>query len=176
MFSEKNLINIKKEKLELLIESVRDGLPVRISCDRASIPQWYYFSWLKIYNDFVSMREKEGKSTKDCEEFNPIPYLDSNGSIVGYYYTPISMIETLKKAYADFIHDTHKTVAMGLKDRWQSAAWLLERRCRNEYSKEESAEEKKSVSAVKVSFVDPKQDKKRLEQLLKEVKENVGRE
>lgn len=169
-------MSIKKERIEKLINSVRKGLPIRIALDGASIPQYYYYSWLKLYNEFIDLKEKEGIKHKDLKELEPEPYYNIDGEVAGYYYTPLSIIEKIKECHALFIEDCHDTVAKGTRDKWQSAAWLLERRCRNEYSKEESSEEKKSVSAVKVSFVDPKQDKKRLEQLLKEVKENVGRE
>jgi hypothetical protein len=76
--------------------------------------------------------------------------------------------------YGEFIAETARTVRSGVKDKWQSAAWILERRCRNEYNKDEQQEEKKTVQAVKVSFVDPKVQKERLDALLEEVKKNVG--
>ena len=130
---EKSLINIDKKKLETLITSVRDGLPVRIACERAGIPYFYYCQWYKIYLEFVDKKEKEGKVLEECKELQPIAYTNKKNE-KGYHYTPISIIDTLKKMYGEFIADLAKTVRSGVKDKWQSAAWMLERRCRTEYN------------------------------------------
>lgn len=170
---EKSLINIDKKKLETLITSVRDGLPVRIACERAGIPYFYYCQWYKIYLEFVERKEKEGKILEECKELQPVEYTNKKQE-KGYHYTPVSIIDTLKKMYGEFIADLAKTVRSGVKDKWQSAAWMLERRCRAEYNKDEQPEEKKTVQAVKVSFVDPKAQADRLARLEQEVKDNVG--
>ena len=171
--TEKSLIKIDKKKMEMLITSVRDGLPIRIACERAGIPYFYYCQWYKIYLAFIERKEKEGKILEECKELHPVEYTNKKNEN-GYYYTPVSIIDTLKKMYGEFIADLVRTVRSGAKDKWQSAAWTLERRCRSEYNKDEQQEEKKTVQAVKVSFVDPKVQKERLDALLKEVKENVG--
>ena len=167
------ILKIDKNKLKMLIESVRDGLPVRVSCERAGIPYFYYCHWYKLYLSFVEEKEKEGKVLEDCKELQPVEYTNKKNE-KGIYYTPVSIIVTLKKMYGEFIAETARTVRSGVKDKWQSAAWILERRCRNEYNKDEQQEEKKTVQAVKVSFVTPESQKERLDALLKEVKENVG--
>ena len=173
MYTQKSLISIDKKKLELLITSVRDGLPIRIACERAGIPYYYYLGWLRVYNEFIDAKEKEGKLLEDCKELLPLEYTNKKQE-KGYYYTPISLIDTLKKSYGEFISDLAKTVRSGVKDRWQSAAWMLERRCRAEYNKDEQPEERKTVQAVKIAFVDPQVQKERLDALLEEVKKNVG--
>ena len=167
-------MNIKKTKLESLIASVRKGVPIRIALDKASIPPYYYFSWLKLYNEFISKQEAENNIYSDISELDPIPYNDKDGNVTGYYYTPISIIDTIKKAHAEFVESTHDTVALGEKDKWQSAAWLLERRCKQDYGKEESTEQQKTVQSVKINFVDPKVQKDRLAKLEQEVRDNVG--
>lgn len=173
MTRETTLIKIDKKKLQTLIDSVREGLPVRVSCERAGIPYFYYCAWYKLYLAFVEEKEKEGKVLEDCKELQPVEYTNKK-SEKGYYYSPVSIIVTLKKMYGEFIAETARTVRSGVKDKWQSAAWILERRCRNEYNKDEQQEEKKTVQAVKISFVDPKVQKERLDTLLEEVKKNVG--
>ena len=170
---EKSLINIEKKRLDTLITSVRDGLPVRIACERAGIPYFYYCQWYKLYLEFVERKEKEGKVLEECKELQPVEYTNKKNE-KGYHYTPISIIDTLKKAYGEFIADLHRTVRSGVKDRWQSAAWMLERRARTEYNKDEPQEDKKTVQAVKVRFVDPKSQADRLAKLEQEVKDNVG--
>ena len=114
-----------------------------------------------------------GKSRR-IKELDPEPYLDKNGKVKGYYFTPISIIDNLKMAYAEWVADKHEQVNMGLKDNWQSAAWLLERRVRSEYAKEEVTETKDKVESIKVTFVDPKDSQDRLAKLEQEVKDNVG--
>lgn len=174
MFNAKSTLNIKKERIETLLEGVSMGLPIRIACERAYIPQYYYYTWLKVYNEYISKCEENNITDKDIQELDSKEYLDSNNNVCGHYYTPISLIHEIKKRNAEFIANTHKQVQAGIKDQWQSAAWLLERRCKNEYGKDEQTDDKKQVQAVKVTFVDPKQDKKRMDALLKEVEENVG--
>ena len=149
-------------------------MPIRIALEKASIPPYYYFSWLKIYNDFLAEMEKQGEIFKDLKELEPEAYYNTKGEVAGFYYTPISIIDKIKKCHAEFIEETHEKVRAGVRDKWQSAAWLLERRCKADYGREEPADEKKTVQAVKVAFVEPKQQKDRLDELLKEVKENVG--
>ena len=174
MFNPTVTLNIKKEKLESLLNSVRKGVPIRIALEKASIPPYYYFSWLKLYNDFIDKMEKQGEIFKDLKELEPEAYYDTKGNVAGYYYTPISIIDKIKKCHAEFIEEAHDKVVAGVRDKWQSAAWLLERRCKQDYGKEEQTEEKKSVQAVKISFVDPKSQAERLDALMKEVKDNVG--
>ena len=174
MFTATSRINIKTEKLQKLFESVRKGLPIKYALEKSGIPGWYYYSWLKLYNEFISEKEREGNFCDDLEELEPEPYFDKNGEIKGYYYTPISIIDNLKMAYAEWVEEKHDQINMGGKDTWQSAAWLLERRVRSEYAKEEPQEIKDKVESISVTFVDPKDSAERLKQLEKEVKDNVG--
>ena len=174
MFNPTVTLNIKKEKLESLIASVRKGVPIRIALEKASIPPYYYYSWLKLYTEFIAEKEREEVIYNDLEELEPKPYYNTKGDVAGYYYTPISIIDTIKKCHAEFIESTHDKVVAGVRDKWQSAAWLLERRCKQDYGKEEQAEETKTVKAINIKFVDPKSQQDRLEALEKEVKDNVG--
>ena len=174
MFSATSRINIKTEKLQTLMESVRKGLPIKYALEKAGIPGWYYYTWLKLYNEFISKKESEGNFCDDITELEPEPYFDKDGKVKGYYYTPISIIDNLKMAYAEWVEEKHDQINNGGKDTWQSAAWLLERRVRSEYAKEEPQEVKDKIDSIKVSFVDPKEDADRLERLTKEVKDNVG--
>ena len=156
------------------MESVRKGLPIKYALEKSGIPAWYYYAWLKLYNEFISQKEQEGNFIDDIKELEPEPYYDKDGNIKGYYYTPISIIDNLKMAYAEWVEDKHNQVNSGIKDNWQSAAWLLERRVRSEYAKEEPMEVKEKVDALTVTYVAPKDQKDRLEKLEKEVKANVG--
>ena len=174
MFTATSRINIKTEKLQKLMESVRDGLPIKYALEKAGIPAWYYYTWLKLYNEFMSKKEQEGNFIDEIEELEPEPYYDKDGKVKGYYYTPISFIDNLKMAYAEWVEEKHKQINYGIKDNWQSAAWLLERRVRSEYAKEEPQEVKDKVESIKVTFVDPQDSKDRLARLEKEVKDNVG--
>ena len=174
MFKADSRINIKTEKLQKLVESVEIGLPIKYALERAGIPAWYYYTWLKLYNEFISQKEQEGNFVDEIAELEPEPYYDKNGEIKGYYFTPISIIDNLKQAYAEWVAEKHKQVNNGTKDGWQSAAWLLERRVRSEYAKEEPQTVKEKVDSVSVVFVDPKETKDRLDRLEQEVKDNVG--
>lgn len=174
MFSRTGRINIKTEKLQTLFESVRKGLPIKYALEKSGIPQWYYYAWLKLYNEFISEKEEEGNFLDEIKELEPEPYYDKNGKVAGHYYTPISIIDNLKQCYAEWVCDKHEQVNDGIKDNWQSAAWLLERRVRSEYAKEEPQQVKDEVKSISVTFVDPKDSKDRLEKLEQEVKDNVG--
>lgn len=174
MFTATSRINIKSEKLTKLIESVSRGLPIKYALERAGIPAWYYYTWLKLYNEFISEKEQEGNYTDDIEELDPEPYYDNKGNVKGYYFTPISIIDNLKQAYAEWVAEKHEQVNTGLKDNWQSAAWMLERRVRSEYAKDEPQEVREKVDSIKIAFVDPKESADRLAQLEQEVRNNVG--
>ena len=174
MFTATSRINIKSEKLTKLIESVERGLPIKYALERSGIPAWYYYTWLKLYNEFISQKEQEGNFTDDIPELEPEPYLDKEGNIKGYYFTPISLIDNLKQAYAEWVAEKHEQVNCGIKDNWQSAAWLLERRVRSEYAKEEPQEVRDRVESIKIAFVDPKESADRLAKLEQEVRNNVG--
>lgn len=173
-FTRTSTINIKQDKLQTLMVSVRKGLPIKYALERAGIPAWYYYTWLKLYNEFMSEKEEQGNFIDEIEELEPTPIKNKKGEVVGYQYTPISFIDNLKMAYAEWVCDKHEQVNSGVKGTWESAAWLLERRVRSEYAKEEQAVVKDKVDAMKVTFVDPKDDAERLERLEKEVKDNVG--
>ena len=174
MFSRTGRINIKTDKLQTLFESVRKGLPIKYALEKSGIPQWYYYAWLKLYNEFISEKEQEGNFLDEIKELEPEPYFGKDGEVAGYYYTPISIIDNLKQCYAEWVCDKHEQVNDGIKDNWQSAAWLLERRVRSEYAKEEPQQVKDEVKSISVTFVDPKDSKDRLEKLEQEVKDNVG--
>ena len=174
MFTATSRINIKTEKLQTLMESVRKGLPIKYALERSGIPGWYYYTWLKLYNEFISQKEQEGNFIDDIDELEPEPYYDKDGKIKGYYYTPISIIDNLKQCYAEWVVEKYEQVNSGIKDNWQSAAWLLERRVRSEYAKDEPQETKEKVESISVVYVDPNESKNRLEKLEKEVKDNVG--
>lgn len=174
MFTATSRINIKAEKLQTLMESVRKGLPIKYACEKSGIPLWYYYQWLKLYNEFITQKESDGDYINDIDELEPEPYFDKDGKIKGYYYTPISIIDNLKMAYAEWVEEKHDQINAGIKDNWQSAAWLLERRVRSEYAKDEPTEVKEKVESIKVTFVDPKDESERLKKLEQEVKDNVG--
>ena len=174
MFTATSRINIKTEKLQTLMESVRKGLPIKYACEKSGIPLWYYYQWLKLYNEFISQKEQDGDFINGIDELEPEPYYDKDGKIKGYYYTPISIIDNLKMAYAEWVEEKHDQINAGIKDNWQSAAWLLERRVRSEYAKDEPTEVKEKVESIKVTFVDPKDESERLKKLEQEVKDNVG--
>ena len=174
MFTPTGQINIKKEKLTILIDSVRSGLPIKYALEKSGIPAWYYYTWLKLYNEFMAQKEREGDYLNEIEELEPTPILDKNKKVIGYTFTPISIIDNLKMAYAEWVADKHQQVNEGIKDNWQSAAWLLERRVRSEYAKDEITETKDKVDKVEVVFADPKDSQERLKRLEQEVKDNVG--
>lgn len=174
MFTATSPINIKQEKLQLLFTSVQKGLPIKYALERSGIPQWYYYTWLRLYNQFISEKESSGNFCDEIEELEPKEIKNKEGEVVGYVYTPISIIDNLKQCYAEWVAEKHEQVNNGIKDGWQSAAWLLERRVRSEYAKEEPQQVKDKVESINVVYVDPKDSKERLERLEKEVKDNVG--
>ena len=174
MFTRTSPINIKQDKLQTLFESVRNGLPIKYALERSGIPGWYYYTWLKLYNEFISEKENKGDAGEEISELEPKPILNKDGEVVGHTYTPISIIDNLKQCYAEWVAEKHQQVNNGFKDGWQSAAWLLERRVRSEYAKEEPQVVKDKVESVKIIWADPEDEKDRLEKLEKEVKDNVG--
>lgn len=173
MFELRNLIHIEDTKLELLIESVRKGIPIKYACQKAQIPEFYYYKWLKLYNDY--MKEIEAKDSF-IEEDVINPKVDKKSKKTMFSYTPVSLILKIKEAYADFVISHHQKITDGDKN-WTASAWLLERRVRDEYGKdivEEQVDNK--VQSIKVVYVDSQNEEtqERLNRLEQEAKESLN--
>lgn len=175
MFELRKRIHIENKKLEILIESVRKGIPIKYACHKANIPEFYYFKWLKLYNDY--MKEIEAKDMFIEEDvINPSKELDKSKK-TEFSYTPVSLIIKIKEAYADFVYSTHQKVIDGDKNTWTAAAWLLERRVRDEYGKESQEQETNNqVQSIKVVYVDSneEQTQDRLKRLEQEAQESIN--
>ena len=80
-------------------------------------------------------------------------------------------------AYADFVIDTHKKISLSEdKDDWKAPAWLLERRVKDEYAKEETVNQNNTekVESINIVYRDPSEDKDRIEKLAQEVKDAIN--
>lgn len=173
MFELRNLIHIEDTKLELLIESVRKGIPIKYACHKAQIPEFYYFKWLKLYNDYIKEIEAKGIAIED-DVINPD--VDKKSKKTMFSYTPVSLILKIKEAYADFVISHHEKINSGDRT-WTASAWLLERRVREEYGKdiiEEQVENK--VQGIKVVYVDSQNEstQDRLNRLEKEAQDSLN--
>ena len=174
-FTKTSQINIKYEKLKKILDSVADGVPIQYAFDLAGLPQYFYWKWLNIYKEFIAEQEKMNDDClNDFDELEPVPVLNKDKKVVAYTYTPISFIENIKKAYATFVIDKHNQIANPIGDEWKASAWLLERRVKSEYAKEETINQTGGkVESIKVVYVDPEDSKDRLAKLEKEVRDNV---
>lgn len=173
MFELRRRIHIDNKKLEILIESVRTGVPIKYACHKAQIPEFYYYKWLKLFNDYMSEIESKGIEIEK-EVLQPKP--EGKSKNITYSYSPVSLILKIKEAYADFVISNHQKIVDGDKS-WTASAWLLERRCRDDYGKEEAKTETiNQIPSIKVVYVDPNKDetKSRLEELTKEVNESIN--
>ena len=114
----------------------------------------------------------------ELQELEPsMEYKDKDGNTTGKRYTPISFIENIKMAYADFVIDTHKKISLSEdKDDWKAPAWLLERRVKDEYAKEETVNQNNTekVESINIVYRDPSEDKDRIEKLAQEVKDAIN--
>jgi len=174
MFTATSQINIKAEKLTLLFDGVRNGLPIQYACDKAGIPVYFYYKWLKLYNEFISQKEQDGDVFNDIEELEPKPIYNKDKEICGYTFTPISLLENIKKGYAEWVEEKHNRINDG-DGNWQSQSWLLERRVKQEYSKEETTtQSNKTAEPIKIVYVDPNKEKTRIEKLEQEVKDAIN--
>lgn len=173
MFELRNLIHIEDEKLNLLVESVRKGIPIKYACHKAQIPEFYYFKWLKLYNDYI--KEIEAKDM-EIEDEVIHPQVDKKSKKTMFSYTPVSLILKIKEAYADFVISHHEKINNGDRT-WTASAWLLERRVREEYGKDLiETENTNQVQSIKVVYVDSKNEEtqERLERLEKEARESLN--
>ena len=174
-FTKTSQLNIKYEKLKKILDSVEAGIPIQYAFDLAGLPQYFYWKWLSIYKEFVAEQEKKNDDClNDFDELEPTPVLNKDNQVVGYTYTPISFIENIKKAYAGFVISKHNEIANPTGDEWKASAWLLERRVKSEYAKEETINQSgNKIESIKVVYVDPEDSKDRLAKLEKEVLDNV---
>lgn len=175
-FTKRSQITIKYEKMKELLDNVALGVPIRVALDKAKIPQFYYYKWLKLYNEFMDEVEKNHDGLKELPELEPLVYKNKKGEISSMVFTPISIIEYIKEAYATWIIDRQKIINSGV-DGWQSSAWLLERRAKDEYSKEvQATNESDKVLPIKIVYVDSNKQstQDRLKALEQEVKESIN--
>ena len=173
MFELRNLIHIEDEKLELLIESVRQGVPIKYACQKAQIPEFYYHKWLKLYNDYI--KEIEAKDMFIEEEVIN-PKVEKKSKKTMFSYTPVSLIIKIKEAYADFVISHHQKINDGDRS-WTASAWLLERRVRDEYGKDSIEQQvENKVQSIKVVYVDSQDEttQERLDRLEKEAQDSVN--
>lgn len=175
-FTKRTLINIPYSKIETLLDCVKAGVPIRVALDKARIPQFFYYKWLNIYNEYMSELEKSNNGLTDIKELEPIIYKNKKGEVSSMHFTPISIIEYIKEAYATWIISRQEIINIG-NDGWQSSAWLLERRAKEEYSKEaQTTSESDKVPAIKIVYVDSNKQstQERLKALEQEVKESIN--
>ena len=160
-------IRISLGRLEKLFEALKDGMPLTYACDLVMIPRQVIFYWQKAFDEY--MTENEGKEDYKLLE----PQYDSDGKLVLEKLTTIKAVAVIKKMRAEYLKNINDLLKES-KD-WQKFAWILERRYRDEYSKEEIISTKaEKVDSIKVVFVDPKQDEDRLKKLEAEVKDSIG--
>lgn len=178
-FVKTTYINIKSEKMNSILEAVRIGVPIKYAFDKAGVPVYFYYKWLKLYNAYIKEQEElDNDCIDELQELEPsVEYKDKDGNTTGKRYTPISFIENIKMAYADFVIDTHKKISLSEdKDDWKAPAWLLERRVKDEYAKEETVNQNNTekVESINIVYRDPSEDKDRIEKLAQEVKDAIN--
>jgi len=160
-------IRISLERVKKLFSGLEEGLPLTYACDLAMIPYQVVQKWVKSYDEYLSSGEEDIDLTKIEPDY------DKNGKLVLEKLTTIKAVAVIKKMRAEYLKNINDLLKES-KD-WQKFAWILERRYRDEYSKEEIISTKaEKVDSIKVVFVDPKQDEDRLKKLEAEVKESIG--
>lgn len=160
-------IRISLERVKKLFNALEDGMPLTYACDLAMIPYQVVQKWVKSYDEYLSRDEEDIDLTKIEPDY------DKNGKLVLEKLTTIKAVAVIKKMRAEYLRNINDLLKES-KD-WQKFAWILERRYRDEYSKEEIISTKaEKVDSIKVVFVDPKQDEDRLKKLEAEVKDSIG--
>lgn len=178
-FTPNSQINIKKDKIEQLIDGFKQGLTPRAACELAGLPTYYYYKWLNIYEEYINSKEANDEmALDDLDALEGKPILNKDGKIVGYVYTPISLITAIKKACAKWELEKVTKINSGTK-KWESSAWLLERRRKNDYAKLDTinaTQVNNTVESIKIEYVDPgkEETQNRLELLTREVEESIG--
>lgn len=174
-------IHINPEKIQQLLKSAGAGVPIKVALDRAGIPHYIYYNWVRLYDEYISELENNSMGvTTDIKELEPIPLYSNKPNekniIVGYRVTPLSIVTLLKQKIATWIETTHIKINTSTRnDNWQNLTFLLERRVKSEYAKEETINQNtEKVDKVVIEWVDPKQEADRLKKLEEEVKESLN--
>ena len=160
------------EKIKCLVESCQKGIPITYACDKAMIPAFYISRWRKELDEYLARAETD--EDIDLSFIEP-PY-DKNGNLVYEKLNTLSLSVVIKNARANYLENLTDLLKACAKDSdaWQKYAWLLERSFRDAYSKDYQEPTSKVVESIKIVYVDENTDKDRLEQLEKEVKENIN--
>jgi len=175
-------IHIDPTKIKQLLVSIRNGSPIKIALARAGIPYYIYNIWLGLYNDYIKeLDNNKVGALEDIKELEPTPLYSNkpneSNKIVGFRFTPISIISKIKQEFSVWVEDTltHVQTATPKFSFWQNYAFLLERRCKDEFSREETinTNNDNKIDKVVIQWIDPKEDADRLKKLEEEVKASL---
>ena len=107
-------MKISKQLTKTVAEAIRQGYPNRFACAIAGIAERTYYRWHKRGEEiFEAERVCETKMDDACLYF--------------YFET--------EKAHADYVHMLVTIIHQAAERDWKAAAWILERRYPEEYSR-----------------------------------------
>ena len=161
-------MDIRRIKHSILIDilsNVEDGMPENLAFEACGLPQWLYFKWLDIYNEWE----------KTCVE--PLEYSEDEE------FTVITFMNSIKKKNLQNVrHHIQNLKKQKSGTYWQASAWWLERRLPKQFAKIESIAQSQAINnnkennIIEVTFIDPKQPeiKKHLDELERDIKEKLG--
>ena len=171
-FTATDPVKIDEEQINELIANIAIGVPIKYAFNKARIPESFYYVWLKLYEDYI----KNTDNFFDTDFLQPTIVKDKNNA-EKHYFSPVCIISKIKEAHALWVIETHKKINDGDKS-WTSAAWLLERRAREDYNKDYESTEtnNRQVDTIKVLYVDSKESntQDRLKRLEQEVEDTLN--
>lgn len=171
-FTANDPVKIDEEQINELIANIAIGVPIKYAFNKARIPESFYYVWLKLYDEYI----KTCDDFFDADIFQPTIVKDKNNA-EKHYFSPVCIISKIKEAHALWVIETHKKINNGDRT-WTSAAWLLERRAKEDYNKDYEYTENgnRQIDTIKVMYVDSKnQDTQdRLSRLEQEVEETLN--
>lgn len=98
----------ENEKITALLECLRLGMPVYHACQSAGLSDSVFYKYLKQAE------------------------IDKENEVKGSKF--VDFMDKVKKAQSDFIKNNMAVITKSaLKGSWQASAWLLERRCPDEF-------------------------------------------
>ena len=117
----------ESEKIKLLLEGLKLGMPVKHACDSAGISESGFYKYLQ-------------KAEKDIEDGKRTKY--------------VAFLESVKKAKSEFIRNNMAIIQRSaVKGNWQASAWLLERRCPDDFGLRAPANQEQQENIEYVSDV-----------------------
>ena len=113
----------ENEKISAMLDNLRLGMPVYQACQSAGMSNSVFYKYLQLAE------------------------IDINNNVKNSKY--VDFMDKVKKAQSDFVKNNMAIITKSaIKGSWQASAWLLERRCPEEFGLKNNNDKAKEENII----------------------------